>query len=301
MLRFNQEVSAALARRAPVVALESTLLAHGLPAARRRAAASAIEEAVRAEGATPATIALLDGTVRIGLESEALDAIVRGPTQKASLRDLSVALALGGAHATTVASTMTLCRRAGIHVFATGGIGGVHRGAQLTFDESADLVALAIEPVLVVCAGAKSVLDLPKTLERLETLGVPVVGFRTNELPAFYHRHSGLSVPTRVDEPATLARILSARISLDQGGVLVVQPPPTEPPVSEAEVSSWIDEACCDPRAPRGPSLTPYLLATLAERSSGALVDVNVELVIENARLAAKVAVARADGTDRWS
>ncbi|MBI4814637.1 MAG: pseudouridine-5'-phosphate glycosidase [Deltaproteobacteria bacterium] len=292
MLRPSAEVAAALALQAPIVALESTLLAHGLPKEESLEAAHAIEAAVREEGAVPATIAIIDGAARIGLDDQDLETIVWGPTKKASLRDLAPALALGGVHATTVAATMAIARRAGVRFFATGGIGGVHRGADQTFDESADLMALATEPVLVVSAGAKSVLDLARTLERLESLGVPVIGCNTNKFPAFYHRGSELDVPYRVDEPSEIARVFAIRLELQQGGMLVVQPPPTEPDISEAELASWIDEALADPATPRGPALTPFLLARLADRSRGQLVDVNVELVVANARLAARIAVA---------
>src|SRR5947209_12436800 len=214
ILRVLPEVEAAIRDRRAVVALESTLLSHGLPEARRIEVARMLEDAVRAEGAVPATIAVVDSKMCIGLDEEALSRVAFDGAEKASLRDLGVAIGLGGVWATTVAATMSIAARAGIRVFATGGIGGVHRDASTTFDESADLVALARFPVLVVCAGAKAVLDLPRTMERLETIGVPVVGFRTAELPAFYHGKSGIPLVCRIESPDEAARIMHAQFDL---------------------------------------------------------------------------------------
>lgn len=296
-LALADEVAEGLAARRGVVALESTLLAHGLPRERRMEVALRLEAVVRGEGAVPATVAVVDGRLRVGLDDDLLGRIIEGGAEKASLRDLAPAVALGGVWATTVATTMAIAHRAGVRWFATGGIGGVHRGATETFDESADLAALARIPVAVVSAGAKSVLDLPRTLERLETLGVPVLGFRTDQLPAFYHGRSGLPVSCSVDSEADLARVAVARFDrLGEGGLLVVQPPPAEHAADPDEVDRWIDAALgeAEGRRIRGRAVTPFLLAALAEASGGRLVDTNVALVEANARLAARCAVADA-------
>jgi pseudouridine-5'-phosphate glycosidase len=299
-LRLAPEVAEALGSRRAVVALESTLLAHGLPAPRRLEAAAAFEAVVRAEGAVPATLAVIDGVLRVGLDQDGLLRITKTegtPIRKASLRDLSVALALGQTCATTVASSLAIAARAGVRVFATGGIGGVHREVLESFDESADLMALARYPVLTVSAGAKAVLDLPRTMERLESLGVPVVGYRTSELPAFYHGASGIRLAHRAEEPAELARILSARVDLlGEGGVLVVQPPPAEAAQDPARVGALIDRALAEARAAgvQGPAITPFLLARLDAASDGAVVETNLALVSNNVALAARIAVADA-------
>jgi pseudouridine-5'-phosphate glycosidase len=295
LLAFTEEVEDAIAERRPLVALESTLLAHGLPAAERLRVARQLEDAVRAEGATPATIAILDGRFAVGLDAGSLERVIAGGAEKASIRDLAAALVMGGVWATTVASTMAIARRAGIRLFATGGIGGVHRGAEQTFDESADLVALARYPVGVVCAGAKSVLDLPRTLERLETLGVPVIGFGTSELPAFYHGSSGLSVPVRLDAEADVARLLAVHFHrLEERGVLIAQPPPVALAQDPAKVAALIEAAlrAADARGVRGREVTPFLLGELDRASGGDVVRTNVALVENNARLAARIAVA---------
>ncbi|MEO1229036.1 MAG: pseudouridine-5'-phosphate glycosidase [Myxococcota bacterium] len=295
ILSFGDEVAEALATEAPVVALESTLLAHGLPAGRRREVALRLEEAVRSEGATPATVAIVDRRFQVGLDGDALERVIGEGATKASLRDLAPALALGGVWATTVASTMAIAQVAGLRWFATGGIGGVHRGAETTFDESADLTALAKYPVAVVCAGAKSVLDLPRTLERLETLGVPVVGFGTDQLPAFYHGASGLPVPVRVNEARAVAAIAVTRFDrLGEAGVLVVQAPPASSAQEPRQVDTWIERALARAaeKGVQGREVTPFLLAFLAEVSEGNLVETNIALVEHNARLAARCAVA---------
>lgn len=297
VLRVNDEVAAALRERRPVVALESTLISHGLPEARRLSVARALEDTVRREGAIPATIAILDGYLHVGLDEEALSRVALDGAEKASLRDLPVAVGLGGVWATTVAATMAVAARAGIRVFATGGIGGVHREAQTTFDESADLAALAKYPVLVVCAGAKAVLDLPRTMERLETLGVPVIGYRTAELPSFYHGKSGIPLVCRVDSPDEAAKILQAQVDrLGGAGLLVVQPPPAafaqDPEVVRALIQAALERARV--AGVHGRSVTPFLLAALDQSSGGEFVDTNVALVEENARLAARIAVADA-------
>ena len=266
LLACTEEVEDAIAERRPLVALESTLLAHGLPPAERGRVAHLLEDAVRAEGAVPATIAILDGRFSIGLGAAALERVIEGSVEKASCRDLAVALVKGGVWATTVASTMAIAHRAGLRFFATGGIGGVHRGAELTFDESADLMALARYPVAVVCAGAKSVLDLPRTLERLETLGVPVIGFGTSELPAFYHGASGLRLEVRSDSEDEVARIALVRFDrLEEGGLLVVQPPPAAVAQAPERVDALIAAALAraERAQVRGRAVTPFLLAAL--------------------------------------
>lgn len=296
LLRFSEEVEDAIVERRPLVALESTLLAHGLPEDRRAVVGRSLEARVRAHGAVPATIALIDGRFRVGLDDEALERVITGDARKASLRDLAVAAAQGGVWATTVASTMAVAHRAGIRLFATGGIGGVHRGAESSFDESADLTALARYPIAVVCAGAKSVLDLDKTMERLETLGVPVLGYRTDELPAFYHAKGSLPVTARVETPEAAARILAVQTSLDAGGVLVAQPPPAhlaqDPEVVNGHIEDALEQA--ERAGVVGRDVTPFLLATLARVSEGGVVETNVALVEQNAELAARIAVAEA-------
>ncbi len=295
LLRCTEEVEDALAEGRPLVALESTLLAHGLPAAERPKVATLLEAIVREHGATPATIAILDGKFHVGLDSVALERVIEGSATKASLRDLSVAVATGGVWATTVASTMAIAARAGIRVFATGGIGGVHRDVVHTYDESADLTALARYRLAVVCAGAKSILDLPRTVERLETLGVPIIGFQTNELPAFYHGRGGLPVTARVDTVEALAGIVSVQLDrLDAGGLLVVQAPPEAVAQDPVKVDVLIEAALQRAAAQgvRGRAVTPFLLSALDQASGGDVVRTNVALVAHNTGLAARLAVA---------
>jgi pseudouridine-5'-phosphate glycosidase len=294
-LRIDPEVAEAIHHHRAVVALESTLLSHGLPEGRRLEVARMLEDAVRHEGAVPATIAIVDSKMCIGLDDEMLARVAFDGAEKASLRDLGVAIGLGGVWATTVAATMSIASRAGIRVFATGGIGGVHRGVEASYDESADLVALARFPVLVVCAGAKAVLDLPRTIERLETIGVPVVGFRTAELPAFYHGRSGIPLVCRIESPDEAARIMQAQFDrLHEGGVLVVQPPPDafaqDPEVTKALIQAALERARV--AGIRGRNVTPFLLAALDQASGGDIVDTNIALVEANARLAAQIALA---------
>lgn len=300
MIRLSPEVEAALSAGRAVVALESTLLAHGLPAARRAAASARIEAAVRGEGATPATIAILDGALCAGLDEAALARVIGGGVRKASLRDLAVAVAAGGVWATTVASTMAIAALAGIRMFATGGIGGVHRDAAESFDESADLMALARYPVGVVCAGPKAILDLPRTVERLETLGVPVIGYGTRVLPEFYHAGGRISLQHAFDTVEEIASVLRVQLEgLALGGALVVQPPPAElaqdPARIEALIAGALERAARE--GVRGSAVTPFLLAALDEATSGDVVETNLALVEANARLASRLAVALADAT----
>ena len=292
------EVREALAAGRPVVALESTLVAHGMPWPRNADTARRLEDEVRSEGAVPATIAVLGGRLRVGLGADDLDYLARGGSSitKISRRDLSWVVASGGDGATTVAATMWIAERAGIHVFATGGIGGVHRGAAETFDISADLEELARTPVAVVCAGAKSILDLGLTLEYLETRGVPVLGFRTERFPAFFVRDSGYGVDRRVDEFGELAAIIDMQFRLGLGGVVVANPVPephqADPAATEAAILRALDDA--QQQGVQGKALTPFLLARIDQLTSGDSLRANIELVLSNARVAARLAVALA-------
>ncbi len=300
MLLIATEVATALRAGRPVVALESTLVAHGMPWPRNLEVARALEAAVRAEGAVPATIAVRDGQLCVGLDAEALtDLARRGPTlRKVSRRDLPLVLASGEMGATTVAATMFAAARAGIRVFATGGIGGVHRGASQTFDISADLTELARTDVAVVCAGAKAILDLPLTLEYLETQGVPVIGYQTDEFPAFYTRRSGLRLEARADSPAQLARILHLKWAAGlAGGVVIANPIPAAAAADEGQITAAVEAAlaAADTQGIAGKALTPFLLAEVARRTGGDSLEANVQLVLHNAALAAQVAGALAE------
>lgn len=296
LLAFNPEVAAAQKAGRPIVALESTLIAHGLPRPRNLETARALEAAVRDEGAVPATIAIADGQIHVGLDDALLEALASADgVKKVSRRDLSSCIANGGLGATTVAGTMIAAHMAGISIFATGGIGGVHRGAERDFDVSADLEELAQTPVAVVCSGAKSILDLPKTLEVLETKGVPVCGWRTDEFPAFYCRSSGLPVPMRCDEVESVARGLEVQRQLGfRGGALIVNPIPEAAALPEELIEGAIREALrvAEDAGIGGKDVTPFLLARIVELTNGKSVDANVALVLSNARLAAKLAVA---------
>jgi pseudouridine-5'-phosphate glycosidase len=294
LLDVRAEVAAAVRDGRPVVALESTLIAHGLPWPVNLETARAAEAAVRAEEAVPATIAVWQGRLTIGLGDGELQALARSAdVLKASRRDLAVAVAQGRTAATTVAATMFLAHRAGIRLFATGGIGGAHPGP-CGWDVSADLVELARTPVAVVCAGAKSVLDIPRTLEILETHGVPVVGYGTNEFPAFYVPSSGEPVTARVDTPDEAAHLLAAHWALEGAGVVVSQPLVEDAALDERELAGALAQAESQASGAgvRGPALTPYLLARLAELTEGRTLRANQALVIANARLAARIAKA---------
>ncbi len=298
-VQVHPEVAAALKAGGPVVALESTIVSHGLPRPENLRVARAIEAAVREEGAIPATVALVDGRVRIGLDDLALDAIaLRDGVVKCSTRDLAVAAARGATGATTVAATAHLAAQAGIELFATGGIGGVHREAASTWDESADLVALARTPITVVCAGVKSILDVAATLERLETLGVTVVGYGTDRFPGFYLQDAGHPVPWRVDTPDEVVAILRARARLDLEATALVLAHPIAEELPRALHDAVLHEALQAAAAEgiRGRDVTPFLLARFHARTGGASLQANVRLVLANARLAARVAVAAAAG-----
>lgn len=295
-LFIQPEVAEALAKRQPVVALESTVLTHGMPHPRNVETARRVEAAVREGGAVPATIAVLDGRIRVGLDDDDLQRLgeVGRRAWKLSRRDLALALALGVEGSTTVAATMIGAELAGIPVFATGGIGGVHRGAELSFDVSADLEELARTSVCVVTAGAKAVLDLPKTLEVLETRGVPVLGFGTDRFPAFYTRDSGLPA-RRVESAEEVARILHVkwRLGLD-GGVVVANPIPEADALDPAVVGAAIDEALEQARAAgiAGGDVTPFLLERMEALTGGRSLEANVALIIHNAGVGAAIARA---------
>jgi pseudouridine-5'-phosphate glycosidase len=292
-LDVRPEVAAALRAGRPVVALESTLIAHGLPWPLNLETARQAEAAVRAEAAVPATVAVWRGRPTVGLGGAELEALARGTdVLKASRRDLAVAVAQQRTAATTVAATLFLAYRAGLRLFATGGLGGAHRDVLQPWDISADLVELARTPVAVVCAGAKSILDLPRTLEILETLGVPVVGYGTDEFPAFYVSSSGQPVTARVDTPEQAAALLAAHWQLDGAGLVLAQPVPADVALEPAVFASALTQAESRAAAAgvRGPALTPFLLAQLAELTQGQTLRANQALVVANARLAAQVA-----------
>ncbi|HEX3826634.1 MAG TPA: pseudouridine-5'-phosphate glycosidase [Sporichthyaceae bacterium] len=297
-ITLSVEVAAALASGQPVVALESTIISHGLPRPDNLELARALEAMVRDAGAVPATIAVLDGVVRIGLAPDDLERLAADPDiGKLSVRDLAPAIAAGISGATTVAATAHLAARAGIEVFATGGLGGVHpapRPAGAQWDVSADLDTLARTPIAVVCSGVKSLLDVPATLERLETLGVAVVGYGTDDFPGFYVRRTGLRAPWRVDSPAQAAALLRARTALGvPAAVIVANPVPgpaeLDPTLHDAALHQALTAA--DTEGVRGPDLTPFLLAALASATDGAAVAANVALAESNAELAARIAV----------
>lgn len=300
LLDVAPEVARALDGGGAVVALESTIISHGMPYPDNLETARAVEDVVRAAGAVPATVAVVGGRLRIGLDDAALERLAGGDgVLKASRRDLPALVARGGTAGTTVAATMYLAHLAGIGVFATGGIGGVHRGAEHTFDVSADLDELASTPVTVVCAGAKSILDLPKTLEVLETGGVPVVGYGTDEFPAFFTRTSGLPVDHRADTPGELAALVAAHRRLGmRGGILVTNPIPVGDALDPADVDARIAEAIAD--AERAgvtrKEVTPYLLARINELTGGRSLVANIALIRNNADLAGRLAAALAAG-----
>ena len=295
-LRVSEEVEAALADRRGIVALESTVIAHGLPYPDNAAVARRIEEAVREEGAVPATIGIVSGEAVVGLDEAEIDRFSSSENiLKAGIRDLGPALAAERSAATTVAATSLLAMRAGIDVFATGGIGGVHLGGESSLDLSGDLSALAEIPVTVVCAGAKAILDLPRTVEVLETLNVPVLGLRTDEFPAFYTRASGLALEHVMEDEIAVAAAVDAHRSLGlTSSVLVCNAPPPPAEMDAAEVARLVEGAIADAGSAgiAGKALTPWLLARLAETSGGATVRTNVALLESNARAAARIAVA---------
>jgi pseudouridine-5'-phosphate glycosidase len=295
-LTYSQEVAGARRDNRPVVALESTIITHGMPYPQNLETARAVEQVVRDSGAVPATIAISGGGIHIGLDDAALDQLARTPdAMKLSRADLAVALANGKTGATTVAATMICAARAGIDVFATGGIGGVHRGAETSFDISADLRELSKTAVTVVCAGAKAILDLPKTLEVLETLGVPVIGYGTDVLPAFWSRISDLPVPLRMDQAAEIAAAHKMRVSLGlEGGQLIANPIPQEAEIPSDYLNPIIEQAVSEAEAQSisAKKVTPFLLARIVELTAGRSLISNIALVKNNARLGAEIARA---------
>ena len=292
----SDEVRVALRERRPVVALESTIISHGLPRPRNLAAAREFEEILRARGVTPATIAVIDGMPRIGLDEKGVRRIAEDEGMfKASVRDLPILAAKGASGATTVAATAYLASLAGVRVFATGGLGGVHRGASSTFDESADLTALANASVTVVSAGVKSVLDIPATLERLETLSVPVVGYRTRNFPSFWLTESGHEIDWQVDSADEIARVMKMQDTLGHGqGILVANPVPVDQQWDPGEHNRILAEAlvAADSAGMRGKAVTPFLLAFIVEASGGVSLEVNLNIARNNVRLAAEIATA---------
>ena len=295
-LDVNPEVAQAIAEGKPVVALESTIISHGMPYPQNVETALAVEQIIRDNGAVPATIAIIGGRLKAGLTAEEIEYFGKKgqAIHKASRRDLAVLCARGEDGATTVTTTMIIAHMAGIKVFATGGIGGVHRGAETTMDISADLEELGQTPVMVVCAGAKSILDLGLTLEYLETKGVPVIGFGTEELPAFYTRQSGFGVDYRVDTPEELAKIFKASHEMGlKSGMLVTNPIPEEFAMPKAVIDQAIDQAIaeCNAKGIKGKETTPFLLARVAELTGGDSLASNIRLVFNNAKVAALTAV----------
>ncbi|MEI6407979.1 MAG: pseudouridine-5'-phosphate glycosidase [Bacteroidota bacterium] len=293
----NNEVQDALNSGAAVVALESTIISHGMSYPKNVETALRVEQIVRAAGAIPATCAVINGVLKAGLTTDEIEMLGRTgqAVPKASRRDLPYLVSKGLTGATTVASTMIIAHKAGIRVFATGGIGGIHRGAAETMDISADLQELAQTPVAVICAGAKSILDLGLTLEYLETYGVPVLGFQTDEFPAFYARRSGLKVDYRMETPAEIARLLEVKWALDlRGGVVIANPVPEEDQLDSNVIEYFIQEALeeAGKQGIKGKEITPFLLANIEALTGGKSLATNIKLVCNNARLAAEIAVA---------
>lgn len=295
-MSFSPEVSEAMKNGTPIVALESTIISHGMPYPQNVETARLVEAEVRTNGAAPATIAVIDGVLCIGLDDAQLEMFGQADgVAKLSRADIAACLASGGTGATTVAATMIAAHHAGISVFATGGIGGVHRGADQTFDISADLPELAQTPVTVVAAGAKAILDLPKTFEVLETYGVPVIAFGQDELPAFWSRSSGIPAPLRMDSAEEIARAHQMRGLLDlPGGQLVANPIPVEAEIAASELAPVIEAALRDAEAQgiTAKEVTPFLLDRMYQMTEGRSLTANIALVLNNARLAAKIAAA---------
>jgi pseudouridine-5'-phosphate glycosidase len=293
---LTPEVRDALDRNLPIVALESTIIAHGVPWPQNYEMAQKVEKTIREAGAIPATIAVLNGRVKIGLSDESLRALAQTPdARKLSRADLAICIVQGATGATTVAATMILAHRAGIKVFATGGIGGVHRGAEETMDVSADLFELAQTPVTVVAAGAKAILDIPKTLEVLETLGVPVITFGQSELPAFWSSTSGLMSPLRMDSAKDIARAHQLREDMGiPGGQLIANPVPEADQIPHSDIDPIIAQAISEATSQgiHAKSVTPFLLGRIFELTNGRSLETNIALVLNNARLAADIAVA---------
>jgi pseudouridine-5'-phosphate glycosidase len=301
LLKLSDEVAAALAERRPVVALESTIISHGLPRPRNLEAAVEFEAILRDAGVTPATVAVLDGVPRVGLDADGVRRIAEEDLTKASVRDLPVLAGTGGSGATTVAATAHLAAKAGVRVFATGGLGGVHRGASETFDESADLSTLAVTPITVVSAGVKSVLDIAATLERLETLSVPVIGYGTRAFPSFWLRESGFELDWSVDGAAEVAAVMLAQDRLGhRSGIVVANPIPADQQWDPSEHDRVLSEAFAAAEAAgvRGKAVTPFLLGFIVDASGGRSLEVNLDLARNNVRVAGAIATewSRLDG-----
>lgn len=298
MLRLTDEVRTALAEGRPVVALESTIISHGMPHPQNVEMAQGVEGLIREHGAVPATIAVLGGVPCVGLDDEQLELLATDPhVDKVSLRDLPHVIARGGHGATTVASTMRFAALAGIRTFVTGGLGGVHRGAGTTMDVSADLTEMSMTDVTVVCAGVKSILDIGLTLEKLETLGVPVVAMGTDEFPSFFSRESGFAAPMRAESAEQVAAMMTAKWDLGlAGGIIVANPIPEADEIPAAEINQIIADAVADAErlGVHGKETTPYLLGRIVELTGGASLTANIALVRNNAVLGARIAVAHA-------
>lgn len=293
MIRYSNEIKSALAAKAPIVALESTIIAHGLPRPKNLEVALDVQDVVRKHGATPATIAIIDGEINIGLEDAELSQLAnRNDISKASIRDIPFHLAKGSSAATTVAATSHIARLANIQIFATGGLGGVHRGAEKTWDESADIQSLSSIPVIVVCAGAKSILDIPATLERLETNSVPIVGYQTSKFPGFYLADSGFSIEHQLNTPEEIARLWKEQISagITEKGLVAANPvinqmdPKLHAQLLENGLKSAITQNVS------GKDVTPFLLEFFHKNSQGESLRVNIEIIKANAQLAAQIA-----------
>lgn len=295
-LEFSTEVEEAKKNNSPIVALESTIISHGMPYPQNIEMAKKVEQIIRDNGATPATIAIMDGKIKIGLNENDLETLANSPNvAKVSRRDLAEIVATKKIGATTVASTMICSELAGIPFFVTGGIGGVHKGVETSMDISADLEELAHTNVTVICAGAKSILDLPKTLEYLETKGVPVIGYQTTELPAFFTRESGLKLNSSVEEPTEIAEIFKTKMELNlHGGMVIANPVPKEHELSKDYIDTIIEEAVKNSidNGISGKDSTPFLLKTIVEKTDGKSLETNIKLVENNAVLGAKIAVA---------
>lgn len=298
MLAIHSDVKHALTQDRAVVALESTIITHGMPYPQNLETALQVESDIRDEGAVPATIAVLDGQLRVGLDAAELETLAtHGQVMKLSRADLGMAVANKATGSTTVAATMIAAELAGIRFFATGGIGGVHRDVDTTFDISADLKELSRNPVNVVCAGAKAILDIPRTLEHLETLGVPVVVFDSDEVPAFWSRSSGLKAPLRCNSVADICRFIESRQSLNlTEAVLIMNPVPKSSEISAEVINQYIEHALNDASSEQitGKAVTPYLLARINELSAGSSLSTNIALIRDNARLAARLALESA-------
>lgn len=293
-IRISEEIKKALKENLPVVALESTIISHGMPYPKNVETALLVEKTIRENGAIPATIGIIDGECIVGLSADEIEKFGKQKgIAKVSRRDLPIVVSKGMWGATTVATTMIIAAMAGIKIFVTGGIGGVHRGAEITMDISADLKELANTSVAVVCAGAKAILDLPKTLEYLETMGVPVLGYKVKELPAFYSRHSGLEVDYKMDSAKEIAEVIKTKWDMNlEGGVLITNPIPEEYSYDYKEMEKNIDKALeeMNKRGIKGKDTTPFLLSYIKELTGGESLEANIALVLNNARLGAQIA-----------